>query len=80
MRLLLADRGNNGAAWFEVLRVINWTHDDDFERAVVLSPAKLRSRFTALKLKADKPLRVVSQSKDTTDNLIQGLRDSEASA
>src|ERR1035437_6793586 len=40
MRLLLADRGNNGAAWFEVLRVINWTHDDDFERAVVLAPAK----------------------------------------
>lgn len=52
MRLLLKDRDGDAE---EIRRVIDFCHADHFERSNVLSPGKLRSRFTALVLKADRP-------------------------
>lgn len=46
---LLADRKGDTA---EIERVIDWCQADRFERSNVLSPGKLRDRFTALLLKA----------------------------
>jgi hypothetical protein len=43
---LLVDRDSRTCE--EVERVIDWIATDDFERTVVLSPAKLRKRFTDL--------------------------------
>jgi Helix-turn-helix domain len=48
---LLVDRDRRSAE--EVRRVIDWVAADEFEHKVVLSPAKLRERFTQLALKAD---------------------------
>lgn len=47
---LLIDR--DGRAVEEVAAVIDWCQTDDFERRNVLSPSKLRKRFTELLLKA----------------------------
>lgn len=49
MRLLVEDRKGDID---EISRVIDWCQADDFERSNVLSPGKLRSRFTQLVLKA----------------------------
>lgn len=47
---LLLDRDDRTAD--EVEAVIRWVHRDTFERTVVLSPGKLRERFTGLRMKA----------------------------
>lgn len=52
MRLLLDADGRDAS---EIETVIRYVQADRFERCNVLSPGKLRSRFTALKLKADTP-------------------------
>lgn len=51
MRLLVRDRDGDVA---EIARVIGWCASDDFEKKVVLSPGKLRKRFTSLLLKSQK--------------------------
>ena len=65
MRLLLADRGGDAD---EVRRVIDFCVTDSFERKNVLSPGKLRARFTALLIKANEVsgpgLRLVSETPD----------------
>jgi hypothetical protein len=48
---LLIDR--DGRTVEEVAAVIDWCQTDDFERRNVLSPGKLRTRFTELWLKAE---------------------------
>ena len=49
MRLLLADRKGDVA---EIVKVIDFCGQDTFEQTNVLSPGKLRARFTGLLLKA----------------------------
>jgi hypothetical protein len=49
MRLLIADRGGDVD---EVERVLRWSQTDDFWRSNILSPTKLREKFTQLALKS----------------------------
>lgn len=52
MRLLIADRHGDVA---EVERVVRWSQADSFWQGVILSPGKLREKFTQLLLKARQP-------------------------
>ena len=51
MRLLIADRDGDVA---EVERVVRWSQADHFWQGVILSPRKLREKFTQLLLKSQR--------------------------
>lgn len=52
MRLLLKDRDGDEA---EVARIIDWCQADSFWRCNILSPGKLRKKFTQLVLRSSEP-------------------------
>jgi hypothetical protein len=51
-RLLIKDRDGDTK---EVEDVLRWAQADDFWRANILSPAKLREKFTQLEIKRNQP-------------------------
>lgn len=53
MRLLIADRGGDVV---EVERIVRWSQADSFWQGVILSPRKLREKFTQLVLKSQRPV------------------------
>lgn len=71
MRLLIQKDRDGDVA--EVEFVIRWCQADGFERSNVLSPAKLRKRFTELKLKAERQ-RATGSHLATTDGLTAAAR------
>lgn len=52
MRLLLADRADDSA---EVERVLRWSQDEPFWQPNILSPTKLREKFTQLLMQSSRP-------------------------
>lgn len=47
----------------EIARLIRWVQQDDFEKANVLSPTKLRKRYASLLMKMNKPLKKFSYTR-----------------
>jgi hypothetical protein len=68
MRLLLRDRDGDVA---EVERILDWSQTDSFWRSNVLSPGKLRKKFTQLVLKAE--AKVVPLRGESAGDLIDQL-------
>lgn len=62
----------------EVSKLIRWVQSDDFEKANVLSPTKLRKRYDALKIKMLTPTKK-KESREKVPNWF-GKKDDEAAA
>ena len=71
MRLLVADRKGDVE---EVERLIDWCQADGFWRSNVLSPGKLRAKFTQLLLRAKQPANVTPLRRESPSDLIDAMR------
>lgn len=66
MRLLIADRGGDVV---EVERIVRWSQADSFWQGVILSPRKLREKFTQLLLKSQRPASGNGRRENASDML-----------
>lgn len=72
MRLLVEDRDGDVA---QVERVVDWCQADSFWRSNILSPGKLRTQFTQLLLRAERPkANVTPMRKENASDMLATLR------
>jgi len=73
MRLLIQDRGGDEAAVAEIRRTIEWCQADGFWRCNILSPGKLRAKFTQLVLKATPGASVHLIGRESPSDLLRAI-------